>query len=53
MTATVLYPLVVALLGLLVYLLASNPKVQEIGRIIFFCGLFWLVFLFAGHTLRF
>lgn len=30
----------VALLGLLLYVLSSNPKIQEIGRILFFCGAF-------------
>lgn len=52
MSAIILYPLVVAILGLLVYLLAANPKAQEIGRIMFFCGLFWLVAMFSGRTLH-
>lgn len=30
----------VMIIGLLMYVLAVNPKVQEIGRIMFFCGLF-------------
>jgi Na+/phosphate symporter len=37
--------LVVALAGLLLYALASNPKLVEIGRILFFCGV--LVFTLA------
>lgn len=53
MSAIILYPLVIAILGLLVYLLAANPKASEIGRIMFFCGLFWLVYLFLGHSVRF
>lgn len=36
---------VVCIVGLLMYVLASNPKVAELGRIMFFCGL--LVALFA------
>lgn len=36
----------VALIGLLMYAFAKDGKVQEIGRIMFFCGL--LAFLFTG-----
>jgi Na+/phosphate symporter len=39
-------PLLVALGGLLMYAFASNPKVQELGRIMFFCGV--LAFLLKG-----
>jgi hypothetical protein len=42
--------LLVALIGVLMYALCTNPKLQEIGRISFFCGL--LAFLFgtaSGH----
>lgn len=35
----ILLPLLVALIGLLMFALAANPKVQEIGRIMLFCGL--------------
>lgn len=34
------FPLVVAILGVLVYALAATPKPAEVGRIMFFCGLF-------------
>ncbi len=30
--------LLAALIGLLMYILASHPKVQELGRILFFSG---------------
>lgn len=33
----------VALAGLLMYALCTNGKLAEIGRIMFFCGLFVLV----------
>ncbi len=46
-------PLLVALLGLLAYALASNPKVQEIGRIALFCGLLVTMFSLASKVLRF
>lgn len=38
--------LLIAVIGLLMYALAANPKWQEIGRIMFFCGL--LAFLLGG-----
>jgi len=50
MLALVVVPLLVLVVGALVYALASNAKVQEMGRIAFFCGLFWLVAMFAHHT---
>lgn len=42
----ILLPLLIAVIGLFMYVLASNPKLQEIGRIMFFCGL--LAFLMGG-----
>ena len=38
--------LLVALVGVLMYALSANPKLAEIGRIMFFAGLF--VFLFCS-----
>ena len=38
---------VLAVIGLLVYVLASNGKAAEIGRICFFCALLVLCFGFA------
>lgn len=35
----ILVPLLIAIIGLLLYVLASNPKFAEIGRIMFFTGL--------------
>lgn len=43
---SIYFSLLVAVIGLLVYAFAVNPKAQEIGRVSFFCGL--LVFLFQG-----
>ena len=42
----ILTPLLVALVGLLMYALCANPKLQEIGRIMFWTGL--LAFLLGG-----
>lgn len=39
------FSLLVALIGVLMYALCVNPKLQEIGRIMFGCGL--LAFLFG------
>jgi hypothetical protein len=39
--------LIVAVIGLLMYVLATNPKINEIGRILFWTGT--LTFLMATH----
>jgi Na+/phosphate symporter len=44
---SILLSVLVAVIGILIYALAANPKVQEMGRIAFFCGL--LVFLFGAE----
>lgn len=43
--------LVVALIGLLIYVLTKqdNPKVVELGRIMFFCGLFVFLLQLGPH----
>jgi Na+/phosphate symporter len=44
--------LLVALIGVLMYALCVNPKLQEIGRISFFCGLLaFLLMVASGHSL--
>jgi hypothetical protein len=45
-------PFVVALLGLLMWVLSSHPKVQRAGEILFTVGVFWLVYSFSGKTLK-
>jgi Na+/phosphate symporter len=35
----ILLPLLVCIIGLLMYALSANPKLVEIGRIMFFAGL--------------
>jgi hypothetical protein len=42
----IVFTLLVAIIGLLMYALAANGKVQEIGRIMFWTGL--LAFLLGG-----
>jgi hypothetical protein len=39
--------LIVAVVGLLMYVLATNPKINEIGRILFWTGC--LAFLLGTH----
>lgn len=50
--ATVLFPLAFLLVGALAYALSANPKIQEMGRITFFCGLFWLVYVLVHVNLH-
>jgi hypothetical protein len=42
--------LLVAIVGLLVYALASNPKAAEVGRLLFACGLLVFLFTVGGGT---
>jgi hypothetical protein len=43
----ILLPLLVSLIGVLMYVLCANPKLSEIGRLMFACGL--LAFLLVYH----
>jgi hypothetical protein len=45
-------PLLVAIIGLLMYILATNTKVAEIGRLMFACGLLALMFASARESIR-
>jgi Na+/phosphate symporter len=40
--------LLIALIGVLAFALCVNPKLQEIGRIMFFCGLLAFLLVAAG-----
>lgn len=42
------FSLLVAIVGLLMYALAKNPKVEEIGKIMFWTGLLAFLLLFRG-----
>jgi hypothetical protein len=46
------WPLLVLIIGLLIYVLASHAKVVEMGRLTFFVGLFWLVYSLVGKTVH-
>ena len=43
-------PLLISIIGLLMYVLAGNPKIVEIGRIMFWTGL--LAFLMSGGAVH-
>lgn len=47
-----LVPAVVLAVGLVLYLVPSSGKLNEIGRILFFVGTLWLVDLFAHARLH-
>lgn len=53
MSIILLVPLLVCLLGVLVYALASNPKLVEIGRLAYFAGLLVTLLVTAQHLIRF
>lgn len=45
-------PVVVMLAGLLLYLMASNPKAQRIGEILFSVGAFFTVWVLSGQSVK-
>lgn len=46
----ILIPLLVAIVGLLMYALSVNGKIVEIGRIMFGCGLLVVLFHLGGNV---
>jgi Na+/phosphate symporter len=47
-----IFPLVLVILGALLYAVASNEKVKELGRLTFACGLLALAFALAQHVVH-
>lgn len=45
-------PLAIAIIGALVYVLATRSEAKELGRIAYFCGLFFVVASLVGHTVH-
>lgn len=45
-------PLVLAVFGALMYEFATPPKLAELGRLLFFAGIFACMLTFAGHAVR-
>ena len=50
---SIVLPLAMSVAGALIYVFAMTAKLVEIGRIVFFCGFFWLVYGLLGRVLRF
>lgn len=48
----IIWPLLILVMGLVVYALATNAKVAECGRIAYFCGLFVTVLKLADRALK-
>lgn len=48
-----LYPLIIAIVGLLMYALCASSKLQEIGKWVFIIGFFFLVSGLAGKSVSF
>ena len=44
--------LLVALVGVLMYALCANPKLAEIGRLMFACGLLAFLFQVTPHLVN-
>lgn len=44
--------LIIALVGLLVYVLSTNPKAARLGEIMFFCGLLAFCMRLASEMKR-
>ncbi len=52
MTIISAVPLLVAVIGLLVYILAANPKAAEAGRLLFATGALAFLLSVANQTVR-
>ncbi len=44
--------LVIALVGLLLFVLASNPKLVRVGEILLFCGVLVFTWTLGNKTVR-
>ena len=45
-------PLIIALVGILVWILASNVLLKEAARIAYFVGLFWLTYSLISKSVK-
>lgn len=48
---TALFPAIMALIGLALYFVSANPKVQEVGKILFAAGAIALAFQLGGKSI--
>jgi hypothetical protein len=49
---TILYPLLVAVVGLVVYALSANPKVMDLAKAAWWVGLFFVVAAVSKEAFR-
>lgn len=47
-----IFPVILAIVGVLMWALAANPKLAEIGKIMFFCGLFVTTWQAASWNIK-
>jgi threonine/homoserine efflux transporter RhtA len=47
---TIVWPLAVAVIGFLLYMFAANKKLQDVGLVMFGCGMLWTVYLLTGSS---
>jgi len=47
--ATAILPIVLALVGAVLYIFATNPKLSELGRLLFAAGVFALAFALSTY----
>ena len=52
MIVIAIVPLLVAVVGLLMWFVSGNGKVQELGRLLFFCGALVTLFVMGGKVVR-
>ena len=51
MQISIFLSLLVAVVGVLMYILVANPKLGEIGRLAFFAGLFVFLLQWGPHLI--
>jgi Na+/phosphate symporter len=52
MLLIIIWPLLVAAIGALIFAYAKSGALKEIGRLLFFVGAFWTVYLLTGREFR-
>lgn len=50
--AIAIFPILILIIGILLYFVSANGKVQEVGRLMFFAGLLVLTFVLAREMVR-
>lgn len=50
--AIAIFPVIILIIGVLLYFVSANGKVQEVGRLMFFCGLLVLTMVLSREVVR-